>query len=171
MKSVILRYFNAAGAHISGEIGEDHLPETHLIPNMLRATMGMGKGLTVFTSKDNEGDGTCVRDYIHVSDLAMAHVLALDHLLCGGESKTYNLGSGNGYSVNEMIRVAERVTGKRVPYEYKGHREGDPYMLVASPLKIEKELGWVRKYSSVENIISTAWKWHNNRKNGYEGRE
>ncbi len=159
LKSVSLRYFNAAGADPGAAIGEDHEPETHLIPLVLQAITTQ-KPITVFGDDYPTPDGTAIRDYVHVTDLADAHVLALDFLENQRRSLVVNLGSGRGYSVLEIIREAERVTGKQVPYVIGPRREGDPAVLVASSEKASQVLGWEPKLSSLEDIIATAWAWH-----------
>lgn len=163
-----LRYFNACGAHINGKIGEDHNPETHLIPLILQAASGKRDKIMIFGDDYNTADGSCVRDYVHVSDLASAHLLALKRLQNGGESKIYNLGNGEGFSVKEVIEVARKVTGIDIKAEVAGRRAGDPAILIASSEKAIKELGWEPKFNSLETIIDTAWKWHRNHPNGYE---
>ena len=160
MKFTALRYFNAAGADEAGEIGELHDPETHLIPIVLRAADGQIDHIRVFGTDYATTDGTCIRDYIHVNDLAQAHLLALDALLEGGDSATYNLGSSNGYSVNDVIGKAEAVTGKKIPFIEAARRPGDPASLVASSKKIQRDLGWSPVYDNLEKIIQTAWNWH-----------
>ena len=166
IKSVALRYFNAAGAHKSGEIGEDHRPETHLIPNVLRAAL-TGKPVKLFGTDYPTKDGTCVRDYIHVTDLAQAHILALRHLLGGGDSTVYNLGSGTGFSVREIVDAAEAVTGKTIAREYCSRRAGDPATLIASSEKIRRELGWKPQFDDIHAIIETAWRFLESHPNGY----
>jgi UDP-glucose 4-epimerase len=157
---VVLRYFNAAGAHESGEIGEDHNPETHLIPLVLQHLLGQRDKIFVFGTDYDTPDGTCIRDYIHVTDLAKAHILALEALLSGKEKTAiYNLGNGLGYSVKEVIETCEKVTGRKAVIEYTDRRPGDPARLVASSQKIYEELGWKAEYS-LEQIIESAWKWH-----------
>jgi UDP-glucose 4-epimerase len=157
---VVLRYFNAAGAYETGEIGEDHHPETHLIPIILQHLLGKRESISVFGSDYPTEDGTCIRDYIHVTDLAKAHILALDALLSGKkETATYNLGNGLGYSVKEVIETCEKVTGKTANAIMADRREGDPARLVASSEKILQELGWKAQYT-LEKIISSAWNWH-----------
>lgn len=168
IKYTALRYFNAAGAHINGKIGEDHRPETHLIPLVIQAALKQRDKIMIFGDDYNTEDGTCVRDYIHVTDLANAHLLALDRLQNGGDSKIYNLGNGKGFSVREAIDIARRVTGREIKEEITKRRAGDPAVLVASSQKAIKELGWKPKYNSLETIIETAWKWHMNHPNGYE---
>jgi UDP-glucose 4-epimerase len=157
---VVLRYFNAAGALETAEIGESHSPETHLIPIVLQQLLGKREKVSVFGSDYKTPDGTCIRDYIHVSDLARAHVLALNSLLEGkNQSATYNLGNGQGYSVKKVIETCERVTGVKANVEVTARREGDPGVLVASSDKIFKELGW-KAEKSLEDIIMSAWNWH-----------
>jgi UDP-glucose 4-epimerase len=171
LKSVSLRYFNAAGAAAEGEIGEDHEPETHLIPLVIKAIMEQDEPLTVFGDDYPTADGTAVRDYIHVDDLAQAHLLALEALLAGSGnsfSSAYNLGNGSGFSVMEVIKAAEKVTGKKVPYLIGPRREGDPAVLVASAEKAKVELNWQPRYTSLEKIIETAWHWHRERPTGYK---
>jgi len=167
VKFAALRYFNAAGAHGSGKIGEDHRPETHLIPLILEVPLGKREFISVFGDDYDTPDGTCIRDYLHVEDLAEAHLLALDHLRRGGESRTYNLGSGTGFSVMEMIDVARRVTGHPIPARVAPRRAGDPARLVASSEKIKRELGWNPKKDNIERIVEDAWNWHKNHPNGY----
>ncbi|MEA5008672.1 UDP-glucose 4-epimerase GalE [Clostridium tyrobutyricum] len=167
IKYTALRYFNACGAHINGKIGEDHNPESHLIPIILQAAMGKRDKIMVFGDDYNTEDGSCVRDYVHVSDLASAHLLALKRLQSGGESKIYNLGNGKGFSVKEVVEVARKVTGINIKSEIADRRPGDPATLIASSNKAIKELGWNPKFNSLETIIDTAWKWHKNHPNGY----
>lgn len=158
LKCVILRYFNAAGADDKGDIGEDHSPETHLIPLVLKAAKGERENIRVFGSNYNTPDGTCIRDYIHVNDLADAHILALESLR-EGRSNIYNLGNGNGFSVKEVIKAAEKVTGKSIKQVDDDRRAGDPAVLIASSEKIKRELGWSPVYTDLEAIIQTAWDW------------
>ncbi len=160
LKYTALRYFNAAGADESGEIGELHDPETHLIPIVLRAADGQIDHIQVFGTDYPTMDGTCIRDYVHVNDLAQAHLLALGALLEGGASGIYNLGSSNGYSVRQVIAKAERVTGKKIPVVEAPRRPGDPAILVARSEKIKCELGWAPAYDNLGKIIQTAWNWH-----------
>jgi UDP-glucose 4-epimerase len=160
LRFMILRYFNAAGADPAGEIGEDHEPETHLIPLVLRAAYDNNVPVQVFGTDYPTEDGTCIRDFVHVTDLASAHVLAVQKLLCGGSSDFFNLGTGHGYSVMQVIEKAVRVTGRRIPFRTRGRREGDPPLLVASNRKAIEKLGWNPKYQSLEDIIETAWNWH-----------
>jgi UDP-glucose 4-epimerase len=165
---VVLRYFNAAGAHITGEIGEDHTPETHLIPLVLQHLLGLRESISVFGTDYDTPDGTCIRDYIHVTDLARAHILALGSLLNGDKTnETYNLGNGKGFSVKEVIQTCERVTGKKANVVYTDRRPGDPAQLIASSQKIYEQLGWKAEYS-LEQIIESAWKWHQANPNGYK---
>ncbi len=159
LRSVALRYFNAAGASPDSALGERHDPETHLIPLVLRAAKGELSTLTVFGTDYDTPDGTCVRDYIHIQDLCEAHVLALQHLMVGGESRAYNLGNGQGYSVKQVIEVAERVSGKVVSVKYGPRRAGDTASLVADSTKIRQDWGWSSKYGALETIIEHAWKW------------
>ncbi len=168
IKSVCLRYFNAAGADIENGLGEDHDPETHLIPLVLKVALGQREKIDIFGTDYDTPDGTCVRDYVHVKDLAAAHVLALKKLEQGGSSSYYNLGSSNGYSVKEVIEICQKVTGKTIKTVEAERRAGDPAALVASSDKIKKELGFKFKHSDLENIISTAWKWHSKYPDGYK---
>lgn len=163
---ISLRYFNAAGADPEGELGEDHSPETHLIPIVLKAALS-GDTVPIFGTDYDTPDGTCIRDYIHVTDLATAHILALRKLEEGREGGVYNLGNGNGYSVREVIEVAKRVTKKKISVKESQRRLGDPARLVASSEKIKKELGWIPKFPELETIIETAWHWHKTHPNGY----
>ena len=160
LRSVCLRYFNAAGADPEGELGEDHDPETHLIPLVLNVALDRLEKLTVFGSDYPTEDGTCVRDYIHVNDLAQAHYLALLHLLNGGESKKYNLGNGSGYSIVDVIKTASRISGRNINYAFAERRAGDPAVLVAAAEKAVHELGWRPEFNSLETILQTAWEWH-----------
>ena len=167
IKFVALRYFNAAGAHISGEIGEDHNPESHLIPIILQTALGKREKMFIFGDDYNTYDGTCVRDYIHVTDLADAHIKALEKLIKTNESGIYNLGNGKGFSVKEVIEMARKVTGVEIPTEICERRAGDPSTLIASSERAINELGWVPRFNSLERIIETAWNWHCNHINGY----
>lgn len=162
-----LRYFNAAGAAPDGSIGEDHKPETHLIPLVLQAAAGQRQAIQVFGTDYPTPDGTCVRDYIHVDDLAEAHLLALEKLSPGVALKL-NLGTGRGYSVREVIRVAEEVTGKKVPVQEGPRRSGDPPVLVAAADRARRELGWTPKYAELRPIVETAWNWHRAHPKGYD---
>ena len=163
----VLRYFNAAGALDGGIIGEDHSPETHLIPLILEAALGKRGSVKIFGTDYPTEDGTCVRDYIHVSDLAQAHLLALDDLDNGGKSDVYNLGNGNGFSVREVIEAARRVTGIDIPAEEAPRRTGDPAVLVASSEKAKSRLNWKIKYDKIEDIIASAWEWHRRHPDGF----
>lgn len=167
IKHVILRYFNACGAHASGKIGEDHSPESHLIPLIIQAAMGKRDSIKIFGNDYNTPDGTCVRDYIHVSDLAQAHYLALQKLRKGENSEIYNLGNGKGFSVKEVVDVVRKVTGKDIKAEDAPRRPGDPATLVASSEKIKRELNWQPKMNELETIVATAWEWHSKHPNGY----
>lgn len=167
IKFVSLRYFNAAGAHEGGKIGEDHSPETHLVPLVLQVALGQREFISVFGDDYATEDGTCIRDYIHVSDLADAHLLALDRIRQGGESGIYNLGSGNGYSVKQVIDVSRSVTGHAIPAKFEPRRAGDPATLVASSQRAREELGWKPKREKLEDIIASAWQWHSRHPQGY----
>lgn len=166
LRFVALRYFNAAGA--TEACGEDHTPETHLIPLVLFAAQGKRSHISVFGRDYPTPDGTCVRDYIHVSDLASAHLAALDYLGRGGESAAFNLGNGQGYSVLEVIEAARRVTGKEIEVRFEARRAGDPSHLVADASKAFEVLGWKPRYPSLEEIIGTAWQWHESHPEGYQ---
>ena len=165
-----LRYFNAAGADPAADIGEDHDPETHLIPLVLRVALGKLPHLEVFGDDYPTPDGTCIRDYVHVSDLAAAHVLALEKMASGGPSTVYNLGNGSGYSVLEVIKAAEEVTAKPVKVKLGARRPGDPAVLVAGSQKIKDELGWEPCFAGLHTIVDTAWRWHLSLPAGYEER-
>lgn len=167
LKYVSLRYFNACGAHISGKIGEAHNPETHLIPIILQAANGTRDHISIFGTDYNTPDGTCIRDYIHVTDLAQAHILAVKYLLDGGNSDIFNLGNGVGFSVKEVIETARKVTGKEIKAIEEARRAGDPAVLIASSDKAKKILGWKPEYDDLSTIIETAWKWHSTHPNGY----
>ena len=171
IRYVSLRYFNAAGALDDGSIGEDHHPETHLIPLILPVPLGKREHITVFGDDYATPDGTCLRDYIHVIDLADAHVLALEYLRKGKESNIFNLGNGKGFSVKEMIEAARHATGKEIKVELGKRRVGDPAQLIASSEKARKILGWNPRYTDVETVIGTAWNWHERHPNGYEDEE
>lgn len=162
LKYVSLRYFNASGADESGMIGERHTPETHLIPIVLKVALGERENIRIYGTDYPTPDGTCIRDYIHVSDLTRAHLLALESLLSGKESAVYNLGNNQGYSVREVIDLAEQVTGKHIPVMETERRPGDPAKLVASSEKIKSSLGWQPRYEDLEAILKTAWIWHQN---------
>ncbi len=168
LRYVALRYFNACGAHASGAIGEAHNPETHLIPLILQVPGGKREKISIFGDDYPTKDGTCVRDYIHVTDLAQAHILALDYLLKGGENNVFNLGNGVGFTVKEVIDVARAVTGHPIPAETCPRRAGDPAQLIASSEKAVKVLGWKPQYNDLNTIIASAWKWHSTHPKGYE---
>ncbi|WP_024370742.1 UDP-glucose 4-epimerase GalE [Exiguobacterium sp. ZOR0005] len=168
IRFVALRYFNVAGAHPSGEIGEDHTPETHLIPLVLQVANGQREAITVFGDDYATPDGTCIRDYIHVTDLVDAHVLALDYLEADGASDVFNLGTETGFSVLEIIEAARRTTGHAIPVKTGERRAGDPAMLIASPDKAKRVLGWKPERSTIETILTDAWNWHAARPNGYK---
>ncbi len=168
IRSISLRYFNAAGADPGGDLGEDHAQETHLIPIGLLAVLD-GKPVSIFGTDYDTPDGTCIRDYIHVTDLAQAHILALERLEAGGGSAAYNLGNGNGYSVKEVIEMIKEVTRKATVTAEAARRPGDPARLVASSDKIRNELAWTPLYPDLASIIETAWQWHRNHPRGYNG--
>ena len=168
LKSVALRYFNAAGAHESGTIGEAHGPETHLIPLILQVPNGQREFIGVFGNDYPTKDGTCIRDYIHVSDLAQAHIKAIDYLIAGGESDVFNLGSGQGFTVNGVIEVARKVTGHPIPVKVSPRRAGDPAQLIAASEKARRVLGWKPELDDVQAIISSAWTWHQGHPHGYK---
>ncbi|WP_051273583.1 UDP-glucose 4-epimerase GalE [Desulfotruncus alcoholivorax] len=163
LRYVSLRYFNAAGADPDGRIGEDHDPETHLIPLVMQAALGQRDKIVIYGTDYPTPDGTCVRDYIHVSDLAVAHILALEALRHGGPSAVYNLGNERGHSVREVVETARRVTGVEFAVEEGPRREGDPAVLVAGSGRIQRELGWRPRYAGLEDIVRTAWEWHRSR--------
>ena len=167
LRYVALRYFNACGAHPSGAIGEAHAPETHLIPLILQVPNGQREKISIFGDDYATKDGTCVRDYIHVSDLAQAHILALDYLLKGGDNNVFNLGNGVGFTVKEVIDVARKVTGHPIPAEISPRRAGDPAQLVASSDKAKDVLGWKPQYADLETIVSSAWAWHKSHPHGF----
>lgn len=167
VRYVSLRYFNAAGAHYRGLIGEDHKPETHLIPLILQVPLGKRKKIFIYGDDYDTPDGTCIRDYIHVMDLAAAHGKALDYLRRGNPSEIFNLGSGKGYSVKEVIDRAREVTEHPIPAEVQSRRSGDPGILVASSKKAEDILGWNPRYGDLKTILEDAWRWHKNYPKGY----
>ncbi len=167
LRSVALRYFNAAGAHPSGTLGEAHRGESHLIPRVLRVAQGLEERVTVFGTDHPTPDGTCIRDYIHVCDLARAHVLALEALRAGQTAPIYNVGTGRGYSVHQVIETCQRVTGRTIPWEAVPRFAGDPPVLVADPTRIQAELGWRPERPGLQEIIQTAWRWHATHPNGY----
>lgn len=168
IRYVSLRYFNAAGAHESGTIGEDHHPETHLIPLILQVPLGKRDKIYMFGDDYPTKDGTCIRDYIHVMDLASAHYKALEYLRKENNSDIFNLGNGNGYSVKEVIETTRKVTGHPIPSEVKERRAGDPAVLIASSEKAKSVLSWNPEFDSLEKIIEDAWNWHKNNPNGYK---
>ncbi len=165
---VSLRYFNASGADQTGFIGEDHNPETHLIPLILQVPLGKREFISIFGTDYPTPDGTCIRDYIHVTDLAQAHILAAKYLMAGNKSDIFNLGNGVGFSVKEVIETARKVTGHPIPAKEEGRRAGDPAQLIASSAKAREILGWKPEHDSLEEIIASAWKWHKNNPMGYE---
>ncbi|WP_017651315.1 UDP-glucose 4-epimerase GalE [Fortiea contorta] len=162
-KSVRFRYFNAAGADPNGLLGEDHNPETHLIPLVLQTALGKRKSISIFGTDYPTPDGTCIRDYIHVSDLADAHILGLEYLLKGGDSEVFNLGNGQGFSVREVIAAAQHVTGIDIPVQECDRRPGDPPALIGSGEKARKILGWLPQYPDIKDIVVHAWQWHQQR--------
>lgn len=168
LRYVALRYFNACGAHKSGKIGEAHNPETHLIPLILQVPLNQRKYISVFGNDYDTKDGTCVRDYIHVTDLAQAHILALEYLSNGNESNVFNLGNGVGFTVNEIIETARNVTGHSIPAKMESRRAGDPSQLIASSEKVKTVLGWKPEFTDINSIIETAWNWHRNHPDGYK---
>ena len=163
LRSIVLRYFNAAGADPAGAIGEWHEPETHLIPIALQTASGLRPSVDVYGTDYPTPDGTCIRDYIHVTDLAQAHLLGLKRLQAGLASDVFNLGNGNGFSVREVIDTAARVTGRRVPWSAAPRRPGDPHALVGSAEKARRVLGWAPRFPTLEAIVATAWRWHSRR--------
>jgi UDP-glucose 4-epimerase len=163
---IALRYFNAAGAHFSGEIGEDHNPETHLIPLILQTALGQRDAIQIFGTDYDTPDGTCIRDYIHVLDLADAHILALEGLKNGLESGALNVGTGTGHSVREVIEMAKEVTGRTIKVVETGRRSGDPAILVADPSLAKQKLGW-QPHHALRDMLESAWKWHSTHPNGY----
>lgn len=167
MKYVALRYFNVAGAKSDGTIGEDHQPESHLVPIILQVALGQREKLAIYGDDYNTPDGTCIRDYVHVEDLIDAHIRSLEYLENGGESNIFNLGSSKGFSVQEILVAARSVTEKTIPAEVVARRAGDPGILIASSDKAKEILGWEQKYTDIKDIIATAWKWHESHPNGY----
>ena len=168
IRFVSLRYFNACGAHVSGKIGEDHSPETHLIPLILQVPNGKRKFISIFGDDYDTKDGTCIRDYIHVTDLARAHILAVKYLQNSGQSDIFNLGNGVGFTVKEVIDTARKVTGHTIPSHISPKRAGDPAKLIASSEKARQILGWKPQHDSLEEIISSAWMWHKNYPDGFK---
>ena len=171
IRNVALRYFNAAGAHESGDIGEAHAPETHLIPLILQVPLGQREFISIYGDDYPTPDGTCIRDYIHVTDLADAHIRAMNYLRDGGESRVFNLGNGTGFSVNEVIEKAREVTGHPIPAKITPRRAGDPAQLIASSDSAREVLGWDPQHADLGEIISSAWKWHSRHPNGFEAAE
>jgi UDP-glucose 4-epimerase len=167
LESTSLRYFNAAGADPDGELGEDHRPETHLIPLVLQTALGQRETINIFGDDYPTKDGTCIRDYIHIEDLAQAHLLALEKLLKGEHGDQYNLGNGDGHSVKQVIEVAREVSGRDIPAKVTDRRPGDPAVLISSSDKAFKQLGWKPQYPDLRTIIETAWQWHKNHPHGY----
>ena len=170
LRYVSLRYFNACGADASGTIGEAHNPESHLIPLVLQVPNGKRESISIFGTDYDTDDGTCIRDYIHVTDLAQAHILAVEYLMNGGVSDIFNLGNGVGHSVRQIIDTAEKVTGKPINRVESPRRPGDPARLVASSEKARRVLGWVPAHDSIEEIIASAWNWHKKHPDGYNGK-
>ena len=170
LRFVSLRYFNACGAHKSGEIGEAHNPETHLIPLTLQVPNGKREAISIFGTDYPTKDGTCVRDYIHVTDLAQAHILAVKYLMEGNESDIFNLGNGIGFTVKEVIETAKEVTQKPIKAVEEGRRAGDPAVLIASSEKAKKVLGWKPEHADLHEIIESAWKWHSTHPEGYQSK-
>jgi UDP-glucose 4-epimerase len=169
-RSVTLRYFNAAGADPDGALGEDHAPEIHVIPRAIDAALGRDT-FAIYGEDYETPDGTCLRDYVHVSDLAVAHQLALESLRAGGESASYNLGNGRPTSVREVVDAVERVSGRKVPFTPGPRRDGDPAVLYASSERIKKDLGWTPRYESIDVIVDTAWRWRETHPAGYAERD
>lgn len=167
VKYVSLRYFNACGAHVSGEIGEAHSPETHLIPLILQVPLGQREAISIYGDDYPTADGTCIRDYIHVTDLAQAHILAVEYLMKGNDSSIFNLGNGIGFTVKEVIDTARKVTGHPIPATVTPRRAGDPAQLIASSEKAKTVLGWNPQHADLEEIISSAWKWHSTHPHGF----
>jgi len=171
IRYVALRYFNVAGAKLDHSIGEDHTPETHLVPLLLQTALGQRESFTIFGEDYPTKDGTCVRDYVHVVDLIQAHLKAYDYLVNDGKSDAFNLGSNEGFSVKEMLTAARQITGKEIPVKVGPRRAGDPAVLVASPQKAKTILGWTPEYTTIETIFSSAWSWHQIHPHGYAKEE
>lgn len=167
LRYVSLRYFNACGAHVSGKIGEAHNPESHLIPLILQVPNGQREFISIFGDDYDTKDGTCIRDYIHVTDLAQAHILAMDYLMDGGESNIFNLGNGVGFTVKEVIDTAREVTGHPIPAKVTPRRAGDPAQLIASSDKARSVLGWNPQHADLKEIIGSAWNWHKTHPHGF----
>jgi len=170
VKSVCLRYFNAAGASPDGQIGEDHHPEEHLIPVAILSALGKRPPMKIFGTDYDTVDGTCVRDYIHILDLASAHLSAVKHLRGGGDSRRYNLGNGQGFSVKQVLETVEKVIGKEIPKEMGPRRPGDAATLIASSEKIRRDWGWKPQYPELQTIVEHAWNWHRSHPDGYSDR-
>lgn len=170
LRYISLRYFNAAGADMDGLIGEDHRPETHLIPNVLRSLLRKGRRVQIFGTDYDTPDGTCIRDYIHITDIADAHILALEAIYARESCDVFNLGNGNGFSVHQIIQSASQITGKKIPAVESPRRPGDPPILVASSEKIHKRLGWTSRYGTLEEIIDSAWRWHRTHPYGFRSK-
>lgn len=168
LKSVSLRYFNASGAALDGSRGEAHQPESHLIPLVLATAAGRRDSITIFGQDYDTPDGTCIRDYIHVADLASAHLKALEYLVDGGETDQFNVGTGQGYSNQELVDMAKKVTGKEFKVEYGDRRPGDPARLIASSEKLQQKLNWQPQHSQLQSILETAWNWHQSHPEGYD---
>ncbi len=168
LKAVCLRYFNAAGADPDAEVGEAHDPENHLIPLILQTALGKREAIYIFGDDYPTKDGTCIRDYIHIADLAQAHLLSLESLLKGSSGGKYNLGNGNGYSVKEVIDVARKITGKTILAKIMPRRAGDAEVLIGSSEKAVRELGWKPEYPDLHTIVETAWRWHKSHPDGYK---
>jgi UDP-glucose 4-epimerase len=168
IKSVCLRYFNACGADSSGKIGQDYVPDTHIVPRVLKSMLGIYDSIQIYGTDYPTKDGTCVRDYIHVTDLIDAHLLALDYLFKGGKSEIFNLGNGSGFSVKEVIDSVESMVKQKVNVKEAPRREGDPAVLIADATKAKEVLKWVPQHSSLDEIIKTAWDWHKANPNGYD---
>lgn len=170
LNSICLRYFNAAGADPEGRIGEDHTPESHLIPIVLEAALGQRDGVKIFGDDYPTADGTCIRDYIHVLDLAQAHYLAVQKLINDGGCDIFNLGNGQGFSVKEVIETCRKVTQKDIKADVSPRREGDPAQLIASSDKAKSKLGWKPQYDQLETMVQHAWNWHSTHVNGYKSK-
>lgn len=168
LRSISLRYFNAAGASLDGHIGEDHDPETHILPMAFKTALGLNSSFEIFGTDYPTRDGTCIRDYIHVVDLVDAHLLALDALVNDAKTAVYNVGTGNGYSNKEVVEMVKKVTGVNFNVDYSNKRPGDANELVASAQKIKKDFGWEPKYSDLETIVKTGWSWHKTHPGGYK---
>jgi UDP-glucose 4-epimerase len=168
LKFMVFRYFNAAGASTSKKIGEDHTPESHLIPLVLKTALGLREKISIFGTDYDTEDGSCIRDYIHVMDIASAHILGMEKLIDGGASDTFNLGQGQGFSVRQIIEKSKAETSKEFTVEEASRRAGDPAVLIAEASKAKKKLGWKPQHSDIETIIKTAWEWHENHLQGYD---